>query len=151
LAQLTQKTNQFNITTKRYNEAEIEQFINNIYTHVYGLEYEDKFGNEGTIGEAIIKYEEKNIHIDTFLLSCRVLGRKVEYAFLYKILKEAKNEKMLRVYAEYLPTEKNIISKDFYKNCGFDNINNNKFEADIDALMKKLLDTNLKEWEFNNE
>ncbi|MEO1923863.1 MAG: hypothetical protein ABGX25_05050 [Nautiliaceae bacterium] len=92
LAQLTQKTNQFNLTTKRYTEKDIEKFINSKNYVVYALEYEDIFGNEGIIGESIVKIENDIAYIDTFLLSCRVIGRRVEYNFLNKILEDLKQK-----------------------------------------------------------
>ena len=119
LAQLTQKTNQFNLTTKRYTEKDIEEFIKSKNYIVYALEYEDIFGNEGIIGESIIKLNKDTAYIDTFLLSCRVIGRNVEYNFINKILEDLKKLGIKKVYAEYIPTKKNILVKDFYDKVGF--------------------------------
>jgi len=119
LAQLTQKTNQFNLTTRRYTEKDIEEFIKSENYIVYAVEYEDIFGNEGIIGESIVKIENNIAYIDTFLLSCRVIGRGVEYNFLNKILEDLKEKNIKKVFAEYIPTKKNILVKDFYESAGF--------------------------------
>ena len=81
-AQLTQKTNQFNLTTKRYSETDISNLVNLGYW-VYGLSVKDKFGDSGITGLIIIKFENKStVEIDSFLMSCRVLGKNIENEFL---------------------------------------------------------------------
>jgi len=124
-AQLTQKTNQFNLTTKRYDINDIENFINNPGFVVLGVEYEDKFLKEGIVGLAILKIEE-NIEIDTFLLSCRILKRGVEDKLLQYIEEFAKklNKKVVGYYFE---TPKNIQTKNFYVEHNYKKINQNTF------------------------
>ena len=116
IAQLTQKTNQFNFTTKRYNELEIEKYIKDDNTLVIGLEYEDKFGKEGLIGVSIIKTNaaEHSADLDTFLLSCRVIGKNVEYAFLNEILRILQQMKLSQIKIDFQPTKKNVVAKTFY-------------------------------------
>ena len=135
LTQLTQKTNQFNITTRRYNQKEIESYLNREDVDVFALWYSDKFGEEGLIGEAIIKYENNLAVFDSFLLSCRVLGRGVEHAFMDKILKECQKKSMANVSAEYIPTQKNTLAKDFYSKCGFKQESENKYTGEINQLI----------------
>jgi FkbH-like protein len=131
LAQLTQKTNQFNLTTRRYTESDIEAFLERKDTVVYALEYEDIFGSEGIIGEAIIKLQNDEALIDTFLLSCRVIGRNVEFNFLNFILEDLKSRGIKKVIGEYIPTKKNVIVKDFYRKADFKEISNNKFIKEL--------------------
>lgn len=141
ISQLTQKTNQFNLTTKRYTEIEIENFMNDKAKNVFSVEYSDKFGNEGIIAVSIIEILQNNIaYIDTFLMSCRVIGRNVEYLFFLKIIEMLSKENKIDFYKlEYIPTSKNIIAEEFYKQCGFD-INSNNIlskETVLKNVLKK--------------
>ncbi|MFA5880361.1 MAG: HAD-IIIC family phosphatase [Candidatus Margulisiibacteriota bacterium] len=108
VAQLTQKTNQFNFTTKRYSEEDIKIFINNGYLIKY-ISVKDRFGDYGITGVIIIKKGEV-WEIDTFLLSCRVLGKKIEYSFLKEIVRESAGKK---IYANFNKTSKNKPAEDF--------------------------------------
>src|SRR5690606_9394114 len=87
LAQLTQKTNQFNVTTRRYSEQQILDFIESNTWTVSSFTLSDIFGNSGIVGLALFhKLTNKTIDIDNFLMSCRVIGRSAESAFLYAML-----------------------------------------------------------------
>jgi FkbH-like protein len=101
LAQLTQKTNQFNLTTKRYTEVQIHNFILNKQFHVFSLSVRDKFGDNGITGLCIINEFEDHtdsiLSIDTFLLSCRIIGRNIEYEFLNVILNSFQNKNVKEV------------------------------------------------------
>jgi FkbH-like protein len=119
VTQLTQKTNQFNLTGKRYTDAEISAMYSESRFEIYICDYEDKFGKEGIIGCAILQLEREKAIIDTFLLSCRVLGREVENLFLKDILSALKQKGIRRVESIYNATEKNIAAKDFYLKNGF--------------------------------
>ena len=81
ISQLTNKTNQFNLTTKRYTEAEIENKMNSSNFNVIALSVSDRFGDFGITGVAILETDDSITSIDTFLLSCRILGRKIEEQF----------------------------------------------------------------------
>ncbi len=131
LAQLTQKTNQFNLTTRRYTESDIENFLNSKDTIVYALEYRDVFGSEGIVGEAIVRVKDDEAVIDTFLMSCRVIGRNVEYQFLDFIINDLRKRGIKRIFGEYIPTKRNILVKDFYKKAGFTEISQNKFMKEL--------------------
>lgn len=117
IAQLTQKTNQFTMTTRRYTEQDIAQYMQQPECFVYGLYYEDTFGKEGLMGAAIVHTDKTTATIDTFLLSCRIIGRHVEHTFLDGILKELQTLGIQNIKAEFLSTTKNIIAKDFYPSC----------------------------------
>ncbi|UCE12254.1 MAG: HAD family hydrolase [Candidatus Heimdallarchaeota archaeon] len=118
---LINRTNQFNLTTRRYTENEIHQMYANPQKYfIYTLQVQDKFGDEGIVGVAIVRKEsDEKWVIDSFLMSCRVIGRKIETIFLYKILKTAKQHKVKILEAEYIPTKKNSLVKEFYPEHGF--------------------------------
>jgi len=119
LAQMTQKTNQFNLTTKRYTETEINEFIQKGGS-VIAFELKDKFGNYGITGMAIIIYAGNESLVDTFLMSCRVLGRNVEKAFFDEVIKIIINKgNITRLRANYIPTLKNEQVHNFYEKLGF--------------------------------
>ena len=117
IAQLTQKTNQFNLTTRRYTEAEIRAASEDDRTEVFWLDLDDRFGPSGVVGVLILKEAAVGEwNIDTFLLSCRVMGRTVENAFLAAAAREVG---ATRLVGEYAPTAKNAPVKDLYARLGF--------------------------------
>ena len=120
LAQLTQKTNQFNLTTRRYNEKDIAEKINDANTCVFHFSLADNFGDSGIVGMAIVEKESgSNARLDTFLMSCRVIGRMAEKAFLNTILHNLKSRGVDELSADYIPTRKNILVETFLPNNGF--------------------------------
>jgi FkbH-like protein len=119
IAQLTQKTNQFNMTTKRYSLEELKRLHDDPDHFVLTCQVTDLYGDNGITGVCIGKRECSTAEIDSFLLSCRVLGRKVEYAFLSAILRKLHESGIQQVYARYKPTEKNKQNNNFYANAGF--------------------------------
>lgn len=120
ISQLTLKTNQFNLTTKRYQEEDIRKFVNSSNKIVGCAQVEDKFGDNGITSVFIInKDSPSEWSIDTFLLSCRVMGRKVEDAILSKILQKAKDEGIQKISGTYIPTNKNIPCEKFLADNGF--------------------------------
>lgn len=114
IAQMTQKTNQFNLTTRRYSDADIREFIA-AGSKIWCLSVKDKFGDNGITGAIIIK----NNKIDTLLLSCRILGKGIETVFVKVILSLLKKYGMDRIYAEYISTQKNMQVASFYDVLGF--------------------------------
>ena len=120
ISQLSLKTNQFNLTTKRYQEEDILKFSQDEKILVYGAEVKDKFGDNGITGVYIIKkHNNEEWFIDTFLLSCRVIGRRIEDALMANILKQAKQEGVKRVKAQFIPTQKNHPASNFLPSYGF--------------------------------
>lgn len=119
VAQLTQKTNQFNLTTRRYSEGEIRGFVEDPETDVFYLKLRDRIAEMGTIGAAIVKYSTQQAEIDTFLLSCRAIGRGVEDALLAHVLNSARARGCTCVRGRYLVTKKNGQVADFYRRRGF--------------------------------
>lgn len=114
IAQMTQKTNQFNLTTKRYTDADVRTFLQKGWK-IWCISVSDKFGDNGITGCMMVNGDV----IDTFLLSCRILGKGIEKAFIKRILLELRNQGVAEVKASYIPTAKNIQVKDFYDRCGF--------------------------------
>lgn len=114
IAQMTQKTNQFNLTTKRYTDADLKGFLASGW-RIWCISVEDRFGDNGITGCIIVNGDT----IDTFLLSCRILGKGIEMAFINMILLLLKEIGVETVKAEYLPTAKNAQVADFYDRCGF--------------------------------
>lgn len=127
VAQLTQKTNQFNLTGKRYTDADISAMNADSRFNIYICEYEDKFGKEGIIGCAILQIEDETAVMDTFLLSCRVLSRAVETQFLEHILLTIRQKGIKKVESIYNETTKNRVAKDFYVKNGFTPIDEKRF------------------------
>ncbi|HDL01310.1 MAG TPA: HAD-IIIC family phosphatase [candidate division Zixibacteria bacterium] len=119
IAQMTQKTNQFNLRTQRYTESEIKRFMEDSGYEVYFLSLADKFGDNGIVGTAIIKLDGEKAFIDSFIFSCRALGRTAETALLNYIVEDVKEKGLKKLIGEYIPTKKNMPCKDFYKEHGF--------------------------------
>lgn len=119
ILQLVQRTNQFNLTTKRHSESDIARFAGSANHDVILLQYSDRFGDMGIVGVAIMEHGDEVTGMDSFLLSCRVLGRKVEDAFLAECLRACKNRGQKAVSGTYIPTAKNAQVADFYEKRGF--------------------------------
>ena len=120
ISQLTLKTNQFNLTTKRYQQEEISSFSSDKDRIIECVQVSDKFGDNGITGVYIIeKKDSKEWIIDTFLLSCRIMGRKVEEAMLYQIIEKAKNLGIKKIKGKFIPTKKNKPAENFYSDYGF--------------------------------
>jgi FkbH-like protein len=116
-AQMTQKTSQFNLTTRRYEVTDLARFVASHQHAVLMLDYRDRFGDEGSVGLAIVDLAEGRI--DTFLESCRVIGRKVEDHLLDKAIELCRGRGHRRVIGEYIPTRKNQMVAEFYDHHGF--------------------------------
>lgn len=114
IAQMTQKTNQFNLTTRRYTDSDIRSRLKDGW-EVWCLSVSDRFGDSGITGAILLNGDE----IDSLLLSCRILGKMIEDAFLKSVLILLKNQGVERVKAAFIPTPKNTQVKDFYERCGF--------------------------------
>jgi FkbH-like protein len=117
IAQMTQKTNQFNLTTKRHTENDIKHLIENKHTSVISISVSDRYGDNGVTGLAILNNKESMI--DMLLLSCRVLGRNIEYKFMDIIVNLAKNSNIKQLKSQYIKTSKNQQVLSFYEQCGF--------------------------------
>ena len=119
VAQLTQKTNQFNLTTRRYSEQQIAEMAASPNWGVYTLGVKDRFGDNGIVGVAITHDTEDVSEIDTFLLSCRVIGRTVETALLAFLVKQSRARGKTCLQGWFIPTKKNTPAKEFYSTHKF--------------------------------
>ncbi len=125
ISQLSQKTNQFNMTTRRYLEDDIIRFNSGGEYLVLSIKVIDKFGDYGLTGVVIIQKKGLEWIIDTFLLSCRVLGRRVEESILWYLIAEAKKQKIDKLTGKFIKTEKNVPAENFYRNNNFKLVGNN--------------------------
>ena len=122
LAQMTQKTNQFNLTTRRYTEMDLRDFADN-GACVYGLRVKDRFGDNGLTGLMIVKkISETEAIIDSLLLSCRILGKNIESVFIQYALMKLKAAGIKTIKATYIPSAKNSQVEMFYEKSGFNNV-----------------------------
>ena len=120
ISQLILKTNQFNLTTKRYQLEDVQKFSEDNNMIVECVQVEDKFGDNGITGAFIVQKNNVNEWIlDTFLLSCRVMGREIEKSILSYIIKIAKANNVKKLKAEFIPTKKNKPIENFLPDCGF--------------------------------
>lgn len=115
------------MTTKRYTVADLKKLCDNLYTEMFTVTVSDRFGDSGITGLIIIC----SAVIDTFLLSCRVLGRGVEDASLAFIVAHARRHNYPRLIARYVPTAKNAAAAGFYERAGFVACTKNTFTLDL--------------------
>lgn len=119
-AQLTQKTNQFNMTTRRYSEAEIARLAASPDWHVHTVQVRDRFGDNGIVGLMMARQESDVWRIDTLLLSCRVIGRTVETAMLAWLSRRAIEAGATAILGEFIPTKKNAPAAGVFAAHGFE-------------------------------
>ncbi|MFC1504700.1 HAD-IIIC family phosphatase, partial [Spirochaetota bacterium] len=138
VSQLVNKTNQFNLTTKRYTEGELKSFLKKKGNAVYALELKDKFGENGLTGVIMLEEKDSAWLIDNFLLSCRIIGRKVETALIAYVLKQAKKNGVKEIIGKYIPTAKNALTKEVYKLHGFEMTSEEKGSTEWKAVTGKV-------------
>ena len=118
-AQLTQKTNQFNLTTKRYSETEMRSVANSAGCRAYIGALRDRYGDYGKVILAIARIAGTRASIDTFLMSCRAMERGVETAFIRAVEDDLQANGVNAIHAKYIPTEKNAPASDFWARAGY--------------------------------
>ncbi len=137
IAQLTNKSNQFNLTTRRYTQNEIEEVSkSDRFIEIYG-KLEDRFGDNGVVSVVIGEKNGEELDIDLWIMSCRVLKRDMEFAMMDTLVKKAKDNGLKAIKGFYYPTSKNMMVKDFYSLHGF-----NKTEEDANGNTTWILDIN---------
>jgi FkbH-like protein len=119
IAQLINKSNQFNLTTRRYTEAEVAAAERDPNAFTLQVRLADTFGDNGMISVIICRREADAWDIDTWLMSCRVLGRKVEQAVLGELVSAGRAAGVARLLGRYIPTEKNQMVAEHYGKLGF--------------------------------
>ena len=119
VTQLINKTNQFNLTTVRRTQDEVEALAASRDALVLGMDIKDKYGDYGLVGVAILKKQDSSCIIDTLLMSCRVLGRGAEDTFIAKLVEAAKTLDCDELRGKYIPTSKNAMVKNLYQRFKF--------------------------------
>ncbi len=137
IAQLCQRTNQFNFTQRRYSEAELDALRRDSQVAGYVLRLRDRFGDHGVIGFAAVRLDADQAELDSFLLSCRVLGRRVEHAVLSTLRKIAGERGAARFGGRFAPTAKNVPAAEFLASIGAVRDADERFVVD-DAVAAKL-------------
>lgn len=120
IAQLSQRSNQFNLRTVRYTENEIEQIGKDSDYTGLAFSLQDKYGDYGLICLIILRHNKDHCFIDTWLMSCRVLKRGMEQFVLNTIVKIALEKEFDKIYGEYIPTAKNALVKNHFSSLGFE-------------------------------
>jgi FkbH-like protein len=130
-AQLCQRTNQFNLTTKRYTPAQLEAMLGDCDTELYTLSVSDRFGDSGITGLAILRIADEQALIDTFLMSCRVLGRRLEDTMLAYLAERAEMRGARLLVGHFTPTAKNAQVAGLYAAHGFASEDGRVFQLDL--------------------
>jgi FkbH-like protein len=148
ISQLTNRTNQFNLTTKRYSQTDITAIIEDKSKRIYVLSLKDKFGDSGMVGVAIVDCASEKWRIDSFLMSCRVIGRQAEDALVDRICRDAKEQLCRIVEAEYIKTAKNNLVADFWDKNGFKKLVSDNNTTKYQLPLKEYKPKNLKYLKF---
>jgi len=132
VTQLFNKTNQFNLTTKRYTEEQVMKMFSSdrFWFHWYRLR--DRFTDHGLVGVVLIERQPGlTWRLDSWLMSCRVIGRNLEYLMFNTFLEAGREEGVMRIQAGYIPTAKNGIVSGLLSNCGFQLAESGDFQLDV--------------------
>ena len=146
IVQLGNKSNQFNLTTIRRSEAEVQSIINLKDENSFVVRIEDDFGDYGLVGVVICEVLNSRYVINTWYMSCRVLERQVEYVILNEIVRRALKNKCNQVIGKYIKSNKNNLVKNLYPKLGF-SFDKNYNDEDVyllDIKSYKLLDHKIK-------
>ncbi len=144
IAQLTQRSNQFNLRTIRYSEEDIKRIAESPEYETIYFTLKDKYGDYGLVSVVILKrINDEDVFVDTWLMSCRVLKRGMEEFVMNQLMKLVCEKSYKKVLAEYIPTQKNKMVSDIYDKLGFSRISDHKYELIIDDY--KVCNTYVKE------
>jgi FkbH-like protein len=128
ISQLINKTNQFNLTTERFNIQAVKEFSSNEkYIDLYG-HLKDKFGDNGLVSTLVAETKSGEAHIILWLMSCRVFKRELELAMFDQLVKQCQKENIKKILGKYIPSNKNAIVEKFYEELGFDLISSDNEE-----------------------
>jgi FkbH-like protein len=131
VVQLLSKTNQFNLTTRRHDETTIRQHLRAGRWRVYTMRVADRFGDFGLTGVAIVATAAENWRIDTFLLSCRVLGKSAETALLAQVAADARQAGVNRLVGEFIDSGRNQVASQFLASHGFAPLGDGQWERPL--------------------
>lgn len=143
LTQLVNKTNQFNLTTKRYTTNEMAAVLNDEHKAVYLYRVEDRFGDNGIVAALIVEKAGVRAEVEEFAMSCRVMGKNIEFAILDAVEDDLRREGLLFVDGKYLPTAKNKPVEDLYERAGYRKIGDlgeggAEYELDLSSAPKRM-------------
>ena len=146
VSQLTQKTNQFNLTTYRYTETEIKEYMHSNTKHVFTSSVSDKFGDSGLTVVCIVFIDKDKAFatIDSLLMSCRIIGRNIEFVFIDQIFQFLKSSGIKTIISKFVKTAKNNQVSDFYDKIGFsinkDNDNQKEYILNIEEYQNSTIE-----------
>jgi len=148
VAQLSQRSNQFNLRTVRYTEEDLQKIAASSQYIPLSFTLKDKYGDNGLIALVVLKrINEAEVFIENWAMSCRVLKRGMENFILMHIVKEAVKQKFIRITGEYIPTSKNMMVKEHYLQLGFEAGEENKYHLNLqqqpEIFNKKSFITNI--------
>jgi len=118
ISELSLKSNQFNLTTRRWDEGAVRGFMADDGAELVSVTVRNKFGNSGLTGIVLLRFEGETARVENFLMSCRVLGQGVEFSLWSMIAERCRARGCMRIEAQYLPTAKNGQVADFYDRLG---------------------------------
>jgi FkbH-like protein len=135
IVQLISKSNQFNLTTRRYNDVQIASMEEDSQVLAWQVRLSDKFGDHGMIAVVIVRKEGDRWIIDTWLMSCRVLERGVEQTIMNHLVARALKEGVKRIEGTFLRTDRNALVADFYPRMGFKEVSRQSDDSSISYLL----------------
>lgn len=136
--QLGQKTNQFNLLTQRFDEETVRHFLKNENNIIIAASLKDKFGDHGLVSTLIAERNGETLNIIEWTMSCRVFSRTFEEYIMNTIIDEAKAKNIKKIVGKYSPTKKNAVVADLYEKLGFEKINEQTWEINLDNIQNKL-------------
>ncbi len=137
IAQLSQRSNQFNLRTVRYTEADIERIARDSAYITRYFVLHDSFGDSGLISAFIMHpCDEESLFVESWFMSCRVLKRTMEEFIVNAMISAARRAGYKKVIGEYIPTSKNAMVSNIYSKLGFTDLGNGRFEADVASFVK---------------
>jgi FkbH-like protein len=136
IAQLTQRSNQFNLRTIRYTNVEIESIMAKPNFLTASVEVADKFGNYGLIGVVIIEITGTSANIDTWIMSCRVLKRTVEHTVMNYVVENLLKLNIQTLNGQYIPTEKNKLVLNLLRDLGMSETESNQYALNLNEFQK---------------
>lgn len=129
ITQLSQRTNQFNLTTTRLTESDLSKILKNGDQRLYGFHLKDKFGDNGIVGYVHVRHKDSVSTIENFVMSCRVFQRKIETEVLRLIIEDLRQQGITEVIGNYHPSSKNKLVADFYEKHGFKLVEENELST----------------------
>jgi FkbH-like protein len=137
VAQLSQRSNQFNLRTIRYSDEAIQAIMDSYNYFSLTFTLKDKYGDYGLISEIILENQNNELFIETWIMSCRVLKRNVENFVLNNIVQLGRENGFSKIIGEYIPTAKNAMVADHYKNLGFEETGNGFWILEINKYKER--------------